>query len=72
MFRNLDAELKRKGMTRGDLAKAMNITPSTMSMKLNGKSGLTLNEALRIKGILEVDIPIEQLFYTEMPTTKTA
>ncbi|NCB52868.1 MAG: XRE family transcriptional regulator [Clostridia bacterium] len=72
MFRNLDAELKRKGMTRGDLAKAMNITPSTMSMKLNGKSGLTLNEAMRIKAILDVDIPIEQLFYTEMPTTKSA
>jgi transcriptional regulator with XRE-family HTH domain len=72
MFRNLDAELKRKGMTRGDLAKAMNITPSTMSMKLNGKSGLTLKEALRIKDILNVDIPIEQLFYAERPLTKSA
>ena len=62
MFKNVDAELKRKGMTRGDLAKKLNLTPSTMSLKLNGKTHITLNEAMRIKKILGVDIPLEILF----------
>ena len=65
MYRNLDAELKRKGMTRGELAKRMSITASTMSMKLNGKSDITLKEAMQIKGIINVDIPLEELFMTQ-------
>lgn len=62
MFNNVNAELRRKGMTQGDLAKAMNLAPSTMSMKLSGKAKLTLREAYEIKRILDVDFPIELLF----------
>lgn len=62
MYRNLDAELKRKDITRGELAKKMNLTPSTMSLKLNGKSDISLKEAMQIKSIIGVDIPIEELF----------
>lgn len=69
MYRNVDAELKRKGMTRSDLAKKLKIAPSTLSLKLSGKSFVTLDEAKRIKEILEVDIPLEILFEQ---TRKTA
>lgn len=62
MFKNVDAELKRNGMTRGDLANALRLAPSTMSLKLNGKSIITLEEAKKIKEILGVDIPLEVLF----------
>lgn len=62
MYRNVDAELKRKGMTRSDLAKKLKIAPSTLSLKLSGKSFVTLDEAKRMKEILEVDIPLEILF----------
>ncbi len=62
MYRNLDAELRRKGITRGALAKRMHIAPTTMSLKLNGKSDISLKEAMQIKDILGVDIPIEVLF----------
>ena len=69
MYRNVDAELKRKGMTRGDLAKKLKSAPSTLSLKFSGKSSITLDEAKRIKEILEVDIPLEILFEQ---TRKTA
>ena len=62
MYRNLDAELKRKDITRGELARKMKLTPSTMSLKLNGKSEISLKEAMQIKSIIGVDIPIEELF----------
>lgn len=69
MFKNLDAELKRSGMTRGDLAKALNLASSTMSLKLNGKAIITLSEAKKIKKILNVDMPIEELFSTTFDST---
>lgn len=66
MYRNLDAEMKRKGITRGELAAKMNLSPSTMSLKLNGKSNISLKEAMQIKNIVHVDMPIEILFeYSE-------
>lgn len=46
MYSNLDAELKRKDITRGELARQMKLTPSTMSLKLNGKSEISLKEAI--------------------------
>ncbi len=54
--------MKRKGITRGELAVKMNLTPSTMSLKLNGKSDISLKEALQIKNIICVDMPLEILF----------
>lgn len=68
MYKNVDAELKRNGMTRGELAVALNVAPSTLSFKLNGKSIITLDEAKRIKEILGVDMPLEVLFATAAAT----
>lgn len=62
MYRNLEAELKRCGLTKGDLAERMNIQATTLSNKFNGKSHFTLNEAFRIKSILNVTMTIEELF----------
>lgn len=62
MFCNLNAEMARKGVTITNLAKQLGITPTTLSMKLNGKSELSLRQAFQIKRILGVDIPLETLF----------
>ncbi|MHC1773642.1 MAG: helix-turn-helix transcriptional regulator [Flexilinea sp.] len=62
MYRNLNAELARKGIKRGSLAKELKVTPSTISQKLNGKTLITLQEAKRIKNVLGVDIELETLF----------
>lgn len=63
MFCNLNAEMARKKVTISYLAEQLDITPTTLSMKLNGKSELSLKQAFQIKHILGVDIPLEVLFY---------
>lgn len=62
MYPNLKAELSRKGMNLTELAEKMGITLGTLSLKMNGKSDFTYPEAVRIKQILGVDIPLEVLF----------
>lgn len=62
MFRNLNAEMARKGITSTYLARMLGMTPTTLSLKLNGKSELSLKQAVQIKAILGVDIPLEVLF----------
>lgn len=65
MYWNVDAEIKRNGINRGILANLLEISPSTMSMKLNGKSIITLAEAKKIKKVLNTNMPLEDLFYTD-------
>lgn len=62
MYRNLAAEMARKGATRRDVAKVLGCSPGTVSLKLRGKAILTLPEAQAIKEFLGVDVPIEELF----------
>lgn len=62
MFRNLEAELARCNLTKRELASKLGCTPSTLSLKLNGKAPLSLKEAAKIKSIIGVDMPLEELF----------
>lgn len=62
MFRNLNAEMARNGITGEYLARKLGITQTTLSLKLNGKSELSLKQAAEIKSILGVDLPLEVLF----------
>lgn len=62
MYRNVKAEMSRKGIILEDLAEALGLTVSTVSQKLNGKYPITLAEAKIIKKRLGVDIPLEELF----------
>ena len=62
MYRNVKAELARQGMTLEVLAERLDLTIGTVSMKLNGKYPITFREAVRIKAILGVDTPLEELF----------
>lgn len=65
MYPNLRAEMARLKFTAAELAEKLNITNSTFSLKLNGKSDFTLEEAFMIKELLGVDMPIEMLFAVE-------
>ena len=62
MYKNVNAERARRGITLEDLAEALGLTISTVSQKLNGKYPITLDEAKIIKGRLGVDMPLEELF----------
>ncbi len=62
MFLNLEAEMARVRLNRTKLSKELGVTIGTLSLKLSGKSELTLREAMKIKEILGVNMPIEELF----------
>lgn len=65
MYRNLEAEMARAGITQGRLAKELGITPTTLSLKLNGKSNLSLRECVKIKRFLGTSETIDYLFAEE-------
>lgn len=62
MYRNVKAELTRNGLTGMDLAKELNLSPSAVSSKLNGKVTMTFSEAVKIKDFLNADMTMEELF----------
>jgi len=62
MYKNVKAEMSRKGITLEDLAEALGKTVSTVSQKINGKYPITLAEAKIIKSRLGVALPLEELF----------
>lgn len=65
MFPNLEAELARRKITRNSLANVLNVTPNTITRKLNGDTPIYLEECLQIKKVLGVRMSIEQLFSTK-------
>lgn len=62
MYKNVKAEMRRRGIILEDLAEALGLTASTVSQKLNGNYPVTLAEAKTIKARLGVDLPLEELF----------
>lgn len=62
MFYNLKAEMIRKRLTAEELAKAVGMSNAMLSRKLNGKSEFVLDDILKIKSVLGVQMDIEELF----------
>lgn len=65
MYPNLEAEMARRKISRLHLARELSITPTTLSLKLNGKSDLSLRECVRIKRVLNTEETVDYLFETE-------
>lgn len=62
-FPNLNAEMARKDISQKSLSMMLGWDSiSKISRKLNGQSPITLEEAMDIKKVLDVDIPLEELF----------
>lgn len=70
MFPNLDAEMARRKITRLSLADRIHKTPTTLSLKLNGKAPITLAECVEIKNAIDETLSVDYLFKTEEPETK--
>lgn len=68
MFRNLKAEMARKGITKLSLAKKLNMRYPTLVDKLNGKYPLHFEEAVRIKQVVCPEMGLDYLFETENQT----
>lgn len=65
--RILKSELAKKAMTQKDLAKALNITESTMVRKINGKSEFSTSEIKKITEVFQLPITSEfkDLFFSD-------
>lgn len=62
MYKELEAEIVRKGLSKRKVSEMTGIRYETLLVKLSGKFSLTLDEAFKIKMALESDKPIETLF----------
>lgn len=62
MFRNLRAELTRKGINFVEFSEAVGMKYTTFRKKLTGKSEFNLNEMSAIKKALGNDFTLEYLF----------
>ena len=62
MYRNLEAELARNGISRTDIAKALSVAIPTVSDKLNNTNRLKLVEAMAIRDTFFPGMPIDYLF----------
>lgn len=66
MYNNLKAELTRYNISNIEVAKKLDITEGTASLKLNGKAIMKLEEAFLIQDLINeksgIVIPIEELF----------
>lgn len=62
MFRNLEAEMVRYGVTKKDIAKLLNVRYGTVIDKFNGKYPFKLIEAIKIKQEFFQNLEFEYLF----------
>lgn len=65
MFPNLRAEMARKNLNMTQLSEITGIPLQRLSVKLSGKRELLMNEAIKIKNALEVDMSLDELFKKE-------
>lgn len=62
MYRTAKSEMMKRGFNLADVAPLMGISIGTLSLKLNGKYPITLNEAKLFKSIVKSTLPLEELF----------
>ena len=62
MYKELEAQIAYRGISKKQLAADINMKYSTFLTKMSGKSKFTLDEAVCIKEYLKEDIAIEELF----------
>ncbi len=62
MYRELEAKIAYRGISKKQMAEGINMNYNTLLSKMGGKSKFTLDEAVSIKDYLDEDITIEELF----------
>lgn len=67
MYRNLEAELARKNITRAQLAQVLGINVATVSEKMTKPGRLKIDEAITIRDALFPDLKLDYLFEIQKP-----
>lgn len=65
MLRNLKAEMARSGVSTEMIMNVLGRSDKTTRDKINGKSGLYLSEAVKIRDALFPGMSIEYLFQSD-------
>lgn len=63
MFREVEAELARRGWSKKELAKKTGISYSSLLDKMSGRTSFTFDECIEIKRAIQSDMPLEKLFF---------
>lgn len=66
--REIRSAMSREGVTQKELAKAMQLSPGSVSLKLRGEVSFSLTELLSIAGIL--NLSLEELLGSSIITSK--
>ena len=61
MYKNLEAELARNGISKNSLAKTLNLSQKGLYSKLSGETDFTLTEVMKIKSLFK-GLTLEYLF----------
>lgn len=72
MYRNLVAEMTRKGLKKTDLAELLKLRYATVLDKISGKSRFFYDEAKAIKDAYFVELELEYLFESELTKNKNS
>lgn len=65
MFRNLEAEMVRKGVSKKEMAALIGVSYNTIRNKINGKQKFLYDEAFKIREYFFPELSLEYLFETE-------
>ena len=60
-YQNLKAEMKRIGVTQGDIAEFLSMSTNNVSLKINGKVPFTVDEAWKIRERFFPDATLDYL-----------
>ena len=61
-YPNLNAEMKRYGVTQADVAKEVGCTTATVSSWMTGKTPMSVSEAFRVRDAFFPSLPVDYLF----------
>lgn len=64
MYPNLEAEMARIRVTQNTMADCIDVTPTTLSLKINGKAGIYLSECMKLRDNFFPTCSIDYLFST--------
>ena len=67
---NLEAEMKRKNISRSDIANLLNLSYRTIHSRFNGESDWGYSECVKVRNTYFPDMTLDYLFHTDEEVEK--
>lgn len=62
MYRIIEAHLVLSGTTKREIAESLGVSYNTLLLKLKGSTSFTLDEAVRLRDLLQIPESVEAIF----------